>query len=145
MIGNLVHSSAIIKRRVLEEGALQPVINLLSSSCTDSQREAALLLGQFATGAQRVAEATGWGASHHLHGGCRKACHRYRPSLLALRACLRAALPLCCVSLAASFVHPACLLWPSCLATTHCACLPHCPCTPAHLQPLQPRATTSTR
>jgi hypothetical protein len=50
VIGNLVHSSASIKRRVLEEGALQPVINLLSSSCTDSQREAALLLGQFATG-----------------------------------------------------------------------------------------------
>lgn len=50
MIGNLVHSSAAIKRKVLEEGALQPVINLLSSSCTDSQREAALLLGQFATG-----------------------------------------------------------------------------------------------
>ena len=51
VIGNLVHSSAPIKKRVLEEGALQPVINLLSSSCTDSQREAALLLGQFATGA----------------------------------------------------------------------------------------------
>lgn len=50
VIGNLVHSSAPIKRRVLEEGALQPVINLLSSTCTDSQREAALLLGQFATG-----------------------------------------------------------------------------------------------
>ena len=50
VIGNLVHSSAVIKKRVLEEGALQPVINLLSSSCTDSQREAALLLGQFATG-----------------------------------------------------------------------------------------------
>ena len=38
-----------IKRRVLEEGALQPVIGLLSSACTESQREAALLLGQFAT------------------------------------------------------------------------------------------------
>jgi HEAT repeat protein len=49
VIGNLVHSSATIKKKVLEEGALQPVINLLSSSCTDSQREAALLLGQFAT------------------------------------------------------------------------------------------------
>lgn len=52
VIGNLVHSSAPIKKKVLEEGALQPVINLLSSSCTDSQREAALLLGQFATGGQ---------------------------------------------------------------------------------------------
>ena len=38
-----------IKRRVLDEGALQPVIGLLSSTCTESQREAALLLGQFAT------------------------------------------------------------------------------------------------
>lgn len=53
VIGNLVHSSPAIKRRVLEEGALQPVINLLSSPCPDSQREAALLLGQFATGAAR--------------------------------------------------------------------------------------------
>ena len=49
VIGNLVHSSQHIKRRVLDEGALQPVINLLSSSCPESQREAALLLGQFAT------------------------------------------------------------------------------------------------
>lgn len=49
VIGNLVHSSGNIKKRVLEEGALQPVINLLSSPCPDSQREAALLLGQFAT------------------------------------------------------------------------------------------------
>lgn len=49
VVGNLVHSSPAIKRRVLEEGALQPVINLLSSPCPDSQREAALLLGQFAT------------------------------------------------------------------------------------------------
>lgn len=32
-----------------QEGALQPVINLLSSVCPESQREAALLLGQFAT------------------------------------------------------------------------------------------------
>ena len=32
-----------------QEGALQPVIGLLSSKCTESQREAALLLGQFAT------------------------------------------------------------------------------------------------
>ncbi len=32
--------------QVLEEGALQPVINLLESPCPDSQREAALLLGQ---------------------------------------------------------------------------------------------------
>jgi hypothetical protein len=46
VIGNLVHSSQNIKRKVLEEGALQPVINLLSSPCADSQREAALLLGQ---------------------------------------------------------------------------------------------------
>lgn len=38
-----------IKKRVLEEGALQPVIGLLASECTESQREAALLLGQFAT------------------------------------------------------------------------------------------------
>ena len=36
-------------QQVLEEGALQPVIGLLSSSCTESQRESALLLGQFAT------------------------------------------------------------------------------------------------
>jgi hypothetical protein len=49
VIGNLVHSSQDIKRQVLSEGALQPVINLLSSSCPESQREAALLLGQFAT------------------------------------------------------------------------------------------------
>lgn len=35
--------------QVLDEGALQPVIGLLSSSCPESQREAALLLGQFAT------------------------------------------------------------------------------------------------
>lgn len=34
---------------ILQEGALQPVINLLSSTCPESQREAALLLGQFAT------------------------------------------------------------------------------------------------
>lgn len=38
-----------IKRKVLDEGALQPVIGLLSSKCHESQREAALLLGQFAT------------------------------------------------------------------------------------------------
>ena len=62
VIGNLVHSSAPIKKRVLEEGALQPVINLLSSSCTDSQREAALLLGQFATGAGGHAGLGCWGA-----------------------------------------------------------------------------------
>lgn len=49
VIGNLVHSSPHIKKRVLEEGALQPVIGLLSCRCTESQREAALLLGQFAT------------------------------------------------------------------------------------------------
>jgi HEAT repeat protein len=74
VIGNLVHSSQNIKRKVrevaqahrsgkrvtpdrsyllylqvLEEGALQPVIGLLASSCPESQREAALLLGQFAT------------------------------------------------------------------------------------------------
>ena len=49
VIGNLVHSSQDIKRQVLAEGALQPVINLLSSACSESQREAALLLGQFAT------------------------------------------------------------------------------------------------
>lgn len=34
---------------MLDEGALQPVIGLLSSNCHESQREAALLLGQFAT------------------------------------------------------------------------------------------------
>jgi len=33
----------------VQEHALQPVINLLSSPCPESQREAALLLGQFAT------------------------------------------------------------------------------------------------
>ncbi|CAI6000458.1 unnamed protein product [Closterium sp. NIES-64] len=49
VIGNLVHSSMNIKKLVLDEGALQPVIGLLSSRCTESQREAALLLGQFAT------------------------------------------------------------------------------------------------
>ncbi len=38
-----------IKQRVLDEGALQPVISLLSSPCPESQREGALLLGQFAT------------------------------------------------------------------------------------------------
>ena len=34
---------------MLDDGALQPVIGLLSSKCPESQREAALLLGQFAT------------------------------------------------------------------------------------------------
>ncbi|KAJ6920466.1 hypothetical protein NC651_014146 [Populus alba x Populus x berolinensis] len=48
VIGNLVHSSPHIKKAVLLAGALQPVIGLLSSSCSESQREAALLLGQFA-------------------------------------------------------------------------------------------------
>nr|KAJ0186987.1 hypothetical protein LSAT_V11C900457750 [Lactuca sativa] len=49
VIGNLVHSSPNIKKEVLLAGALQPVIELLSSStCSESQREAALLLGQFA-------------------------------------------------------------------------------------------------
>jgi hypothetical protein len=45
------HGSQALLRpaQVLEEGALQPVIGLLSSSCTESQRESALLLGQFAT------------------------------------------------------------------------------------------------
>lgn len=38
-----------IKRSVLEYGALQPIIGLLSSKCQDAQREAALLIGQFAT------------------------------------------------------------------------------------------------
>ncbi|KAM2616299.1 hypothetical protein TB2_030716 [Malus domestica] len=37
-----------IKKLVLLVGALQPIIGLLSSDCTESQREAALLLGQFA-------------------------------------------------------------------------------------------------
>jgi HEAT repeat protein len=49
VIGNLVHSSVNIKKEVLAAGALQPVIGLLSSKCQESQREAALLLGQFAT------------------------------------------------------------------------------------------------
>ena len=49
VIGNLVHSSRNIKRKVLSEGALQPVIGLLTSPCPESQREAALLIGQFAT------------------------------------------------------------------------------------------------
>ncbi|KAJ8431291.1 hypothetical protein Cgig2_026267 [Carnegiea gigantea] len=48
VIGNLVHSSPNIKKEVLDAGALQPVIGLLSSCCSESQREAALLLGQFA-------------------------------------------------------------------------------------------------
>ncbi|KAK1352728.1 hypothetical protein POM88_053159 [Heracleum sosnowskyi] len=42
------HSSPNIKKEVLQAGALQPVIRLLSSCCSESQREAALLLGQFA-------------------------------------------------------------------------------------------------
>jgi hypothetical protein len=56
---NLLGSSCTVNARVhkvihlcmyaLQEGALQPVINLLGSSCAESQREAALLLGQFAT------------------------------------------------------------------------------------------------
>lgn len=49
VIGNLVHSSAEIKSKVLEEGALQPIIKLLHSSSNESRKEAALLLGQFAT------------------------------------------------------------------------------------------------
>jgi hypothetical protein len=47
-LGNLVHSSPDIKRRVLAEGVLQPVINLLQCTCRESLREAALLVGQFA-------------------------------------------------------------------------------------------------
>lgn len=47
-LGNLVHSSPEIKRRVLEAGVLQPVINLLQCTCRESLREAALLVGQFA-------------------------------------------------------------------------------------------------
>ncbi|XP_019456522.1 PREDICTED: ARM REPEAT PROTEIN INTERACTING WITH ABF2-like [Lupinus angustifolius] len=50
VIGNLVHSSSPdIKKDVLLAGVLQPVIGILSSSCSESQREAALLIGQFAT------------------------------------------------------------------------------------------------
>ncbi|KNA05314.1 hypothetical protein SOVF_191540, partial [Spinacia oleracea] len=49
VIGNLVHSSPSIKKDVLLAGALQPVIGLLNSCCSESQREAALLLGQFAS------------------------------------------------------------------------------------------------
>ena len=45
-LGNLVHSSSEIKKVVLAEGALQPVINLLQCTCRDSLREAALLVGQ---------------------------------------------------------------------------------------------------
>ncbi|KAK6164694.1 hypothetical protein DH2020_001558 [Rehmannia glutinosa] len=55
VIGNLVHSSPNIKREVLAAGALQPVIALLriygyllELLLFESQREAALLLGQFA-------------------------------------------------------------------------------------------------
>ncbi|KAL0435740.1 UNVERIFIED_CONTAM: arm repeat protein interacting with a [Sesamum radiatum] len=48
VIGNLVHSSPNIKKEVLAAGALQPVIGLLRSRCSESKREAALLLGQFA-------------------------------------------------------------------------------------------------
>ncbi|KAK7242996.1 hypothetical protein RIF29_37778 [Crotalaria pallida] len=49
VIGNLVHSSPQdMKKDVLVAGVLQPVIGLLSSSCLESQREAALLIGQFA-------------------------------------------------------------------------------------------------
>lgn len=47
-LGNLVHSSPDIKRSVLQQGVLQPVVNLLQCSCRDSLREAALLIGQFA-------------------------------------------------------------------------------------------------
>jgi hypothetical protein len=47
-IGNLVHSSPDIKKEVIRAGALQPVIGLLSSTCLETQREAALLIGQFA-------------------------------------------------------------------------------------------------
>ena len=45
----VINILALWLEQVLEEGALQPVIGLLSSSCTESQRESALLLGQFAT------------------------------------------------------------------------------------------------
>ncbi|KAF3561483.1 hypothetical protein DY000_02019124, partial [Brassica cretica] len=44
-IGNLVHSSPDIKKEVIRAGALQPVISLLSSTCLETQREAALLIG----------------------------------------------------------------------------------------------------
>ena len=44
-----ISTPGALRAQVLEEGALQPVIGLLSSSCTESQRESALLLGQFAT------------------------------------------------------------------------------------------------
>jgi hypothetical protein len=46
---NLCGVVVAVVRIVPQEGALQPVINLLSSTCPESQREAALLLGQFAT------------------------------------------------------------------------------------------------
>ena len=45
----VTHTHSFTHWQVIEEGALQPVINLLGSSCQESQREAALLLGQFAT------------------------------------------------------------------------------------------------
>ncbi|XP_045804778.1 ARM REPEAT PROTEIN INTERACTING WITH ABF2-like isoform X2 [Trifolium pratense] len=48
VIRNLVHSSPNIKKEVILAGALQPVIGLLSSCYSKSQREAALLLGRFA-------------------------------------------------------------------------------------------------
>ncbi|PWA58123.1 ARM REPEAT PROTEIN INTERACTING WITH ABF2 [Artemisia annua] len=47
VIGDLVNSSPKIKRDVLHAGALQPVIKLLSSTCLESQRKAALILRQF--------------------------------------------------------------------------------------------------
>ena len=40
VLGNLVHSSAHIKKRVLEEGALQPVIQLLTAGCGGRCRHA---------------------------------------------------------------------------------------------------------
>ncbi|CAH1413478.1 unnamed protein product [Lactuca virosa] len=45
VIGNLLHSSPNIKKEVLLARALQPVTELLSLSCSENQREVALLLG----------------------------------------------------------------------------------------------------
>ncbi|CAG9464571.1 unnamed protein product [Pedinophyceae sp. YPF-701] len=50
VVGNLVHSTPLMKGRVLlTDGALQAIIRLLRPHCTDdARREAALLMGQFA-------------------------------------------------------------------------------------------------
>lgn len=87
-LGNLVHSSPEIKRKVLTEGILQPVINLLQCSCRESLREAALLVGQFAQCDSR--------------GHIRRAGNRDVRSLPLLREPLSCR----CVCLANSCLHP---------------------------------------